>query len=337
MISLKRIVNGTILLICLGLIMGLTSLSAQEKYPAKEIELVVGWSPGGGADVVLRMFGNELSKVLKVPVTILNKAGASGTVGAEYVRKAKKDGYTIQGGTLGWTLACATLDDVPHDPLKDFIPIAQVSSIPQTIFVKSDSEFKTLEDYISIAKKNPNSVTCGTAGPGSDAHLNLKVFEKAAGIVINHVPYKGASEVFPPVLGGHINSGIGTIPGPLPFLKAGKMRFLAHTGNIRAKQISEVPTFKEKGFTQTFFINWTGIWVPAGVPQYVIDTLSSASEKALRSTTHITNIENLGGSVEFMSKEVYRKVIEDEMKTAEAIALELGLKKIRKYSGISGK
>ena len=313
-----------IVLFGLGLVIANPELWAQ-KYPTREIEMVIGWSPGGGTDVIARIFASELQNVLKVPVTPINKAGASSTIAGEYVRKAAKDGYTIFAGSLGWTLGCATLADVPHQPLRDFTPIAKVASVPQCIFVKSESPYKTLEDFVDRAKKNPKSLSCGIPGAGSDAHLNVAVFRKAAGIDFNFVPFKGSADTVPAILGGHTDAGCGSLPVAIPFAAAKKVRILAITGNHRVKQFPDVPTFREKGYNETFFVNWTGVWVANGVPQNVMDILRSACEKAMQSKDYISKIEGQGGVVEQTTLEEYRKTVDQEMKVAEAIAKEIGL------------
>ena len=141
--------------VCLTLLIGATVSQAQDKYPSRGIELVIGWAPGGPADLAGRIFANELTKALKVPVTPVNKPGASGTIGATYTFKAKKDGYTLMAGSLGWLLGSITLEGIVYDPLNDFVPITRIANSPHGLFVKSDSPFKTFEDFIEKAKKNP--------------------------------------------------------------------------------------------------------------------------------------------------------------------------------------
>ena len=319
-----------IIAVCLILIVGSTFLHAQEKYPSRGIELVIGWAPGGPADIAGRIFANELTKVLKVPVTPVNKAGASGTIGATYTFKAKKDGYTLMAGSLGWLLGSITLEDIAYDPLHDFVPITKIAISPHGLFVKSDSPFKTLEDFIEKAKKNPRMISCGTAGASSDGHFNIETLQKAAGIEIKHVPFKGGGELPPALLGGHIDIGISVASSVFAFAKAGTMRILAVTGENRMKDLPDVPTLKEKGFKQTFFVNWVGLFTPSGVPPAVISTLSEASEKVVKSKEYIERIEKTGSLVDFMTPMEYQKMFEEEKKATEAIALELGLKKGKK-------
>lgn len=318
------------IIVCMGLFAQWVPSNAQEKYPAKGIELVIPWAPGGITDLTGRIFANELAKVLKVPIVPLNKPGASATIGATYVHNARKDGYTILVGSQGWLLGSVALEDISYDPVKDFIPIVKISTTPQSLFVKNDSPFKKVEDVIDRAKKNPKAISCGNAGTASDGHYNAEIFQKAAGIEIKHVPFKGGGEVLPAVLGGHVDYAFLTVGPVVPHVKAGSMRVLAITGNTRLKDLPDVATFKEKGFTQHFFSNWNGIFVPVGVPQYVIDALSQASEKAIRSKELVDNMDKIVSIVEYISNEEFRKMIENEKKIAETIAQQLGLKKGKK-------
>jgi tripartite-type tricarboxylate transporter receptor subunit TctC len=299
----------------------------QDRYPSRAVEIVIPWAAGGSTDVSGRIFANELTKILKVPITSSNRVGASGTVGATYVHKARKDGYTLLGGSLGWLLSSVTLEGVVYDPLKDFIPVTKISNAPHGIFVKSDSPIKTLEDFVDRAKKNPGVLSCGHAGTASDGHFNIEIFQRAAAIQLKVVPFKGNAEIPPVILGGHVDVGIGIASSWMNLVKAGNLRILGITGDNRLKDLPEVPTFKEKGFKQTFLINWVGLFPPAGVPQAVVDTLAQASEKVVKSKEFIEAIEKTGSSAEFLTPEQYKKVLEDEKVVAEKIALELGLKK----------
>jgi tripartite-type tricarboxylate transporter receptor subunit TctC len=325
--SLSKMVAFFAMLTVLSLWAGTMTATAQDKYPSRQIEFVVPWPPGGATDIAGRIYGNELSKVLKVPVVPVNKAGASATVGGTYVFKAKRDGYTLLCGSQGFFFGSLLLDGLVYDPLKDFVPILNVSNTPHTLCVKKDSPYKTLEDFIEKARKNPKMVSVGTAGLGSDGYFNLEVLLKAAGIQIKHVPYKGIGEVPPAVMGGHVELGIGTGSAFFPFVRSGDMRILGLTGVNRMKEFSDVPTFSERGFKGRYFDNWTAPFAPAGLPQPVIDTLIEATEKVLKSKEYAESIEKSGGMLRHMTHVEFVKGLEEDRKVVESIAKELGLKK----------
>jgi tripartite-type tricarboxylate transporter receptor subunit TctC len=300
---------------------------AQDKYPSRQIEFVVPWPPGGATDIAGRIFGNELSKVLKVPIVPINKGGAAGTVGGTYVYRARKDGYTILCGSQGYFFGSLLLEGVVYDPLKDFVPILNVSNTPHALCVKKDSSIRTLEDFIEKARKNPRAVPVGTAGNGSDGHFNLEVLLKAARIQVKHVPYKGIGEVPPAVMGGHVELGIGTGSAWFPFVRSGDMRILGLTGMSRMKEFPDVPTFLERGFKGRYFDNWTAPFVPAGVPQQVIDTVIEATGKVVKTKEYAEGIEKTGGLVKYVPHAEFVKGLEEDRKMVESIARELGLKK----------
>jgi tripartite-type tricarboxylate transporter receptor subunit TctC len=300
---------------------------AQEKYPSRQIEFVVPWPPGGATDIAGRIYANELSKVLKVPIVPVNKAGASATVGGTYVFKAKKDGYTLLCGSQGFFFGSLLLEGLIYDPLKDFVPLLNVSNTPHTLCVKKDSPIKTLADFIDKAKKNPKMVSVGTAGLGSDGYFNLEILLKSAGIQIKHVPYKGIGEVPSAVMGGHVELGIGTGSAFFPFVRSGDMRIIGLTGEGRMKEFPDAPTFTERGFKARYFDNWTAPFAPAGVPQTVIDTLLDATEKVLMSKDYAEAIEKSGGMLKSMTHNEFVKGLEEDRKVVDTIARELGLKK----------
>ncbi len=299
---------------------------AQEKYPSRNIEVVIPWAPGGSADVFGRIFAEELAKVLKVAVTSTNKPGATGTSGAVGVAGAKKDGHTLMVNTISaMILAKFTLPDVPFDTLKDFAAITNIAVSPSIIFVKADSPLKTLEDLISAAKKKPGDLTFATAGVGSDNHFNTEQFMLLSKIKCTHVPYKSGGEAITAVLGGHQDFGTSVVASVASQLKAGTLRGLVHSGSKRLDSFPDIPTYAEKGYTQYFFSNWAGLFAPAGVSRQVVDTLSRASEKAINSKDFITRMEKMGAQPAYMTPGEFKTYLENGLKAAEALAKQAGI------------
>jgi len=302
------------------------SVSAQPKYPERAIEMVIPWGAGGTSDITGRIFANELAKILKVPVTPVNKGGGGSVVGLTYVHNAKKDGYTTLYTSVGCPIGSAIVEGVPYDFGKDFVPLTILCSTPYCLFVKSDSPIKTLEDLIERAKKNPKAISVGCVMAG-DAYFNLKILEKAAGVEFTVVPMKSGGETPPAILGGHVDVGIGIYTPPLPFVRAGQMRFLAFTGSMKMKEFPAVPTLRERGYKQTFLDNnWNALFVAAGVPQQVMDILISASERTLKSKDMIASLEKVGNEIEVMSTADFRKKVEAENKVIISLVNELNLK-----------
>ena len=301
---------------------------AQEKYPAREIELVIPWGPAGVSDLIGRVFAGELSKTLGVPVVVVNKPGASATIGGAYVAKGRKDGHTVLLGSLGWLVGSLLLEP-QYDATADFVPIMRISATPQSIFVKRDSPIASFDDLLARAKASPGRISAGTGGQASDANFALQILQKAAGVQFNVVPFKSGNETPPAVAGGHIDFGIGVLSAPIGMVRAGTLRVLAITGDKRVRELGDVPTFRERGYTQTYLDNWNGLMAPAGVSQGVVDTLIAASEKVMRSPEVIAGIEKNASVADPSSGAQFAARLQTERKLIESIAADLRLKQAR--------
>ena len=311
---------------CLTVTLGAQAVLAEGKYPSRNISLVIPWAPGGGTDITGRIFAEELAKVLNVAITPDNKPGATGTSGAVMVIGAKKDGYTLMVNTISaMILAQFSLPDVPFDALKDFTPITNIAISPSIIFVKGDSPIRSIEDLINEAKKKPGKLTFSTAGVGSENHLNTEHFMILSKIKCAHVPYKSGGEALTAVLGGHQDFGTSLVAPLASQLKAGTVRGLIHSNNKRIAFLPDVPTYAEKGFSEHFFSNWTGLFAPAAIPHPILDTLSRASEKAINSEGFISRMEKLGSLAAFQTPGEFRSMLEKELITARALVKQIGL------------
>ena len=313
-------------LVCL-MVIGMGSAFAQEKYPVRNIDLIVPMAPGGTTATLAAIFADELSKELKVPIATINKPGASGTVGASFVLQSKKDGYTLLTGPgSGMTLAPQMLPDVPFQTLRDFSPICIVGMSPNIIYVKNDSPFKSFENLMDYAKKNPQKLSYGTAGTGSDCHFFMEQLQIYGDINVSHIPYKGGGEVLPAVLGGHVDFGVSLMATVASQIKGEAARGLIISDEKRNLVFKDIPTTYEKGYRQQFINHWTALFAPVGVPQHVLDVLIPAAGKAIRSENFIKRVESLGCSVNPMTPSQFRTYIAEEEKIAAGIAKEINKK-----------
>ncbi|MBI2180419.1 MAG: tripartite tricarboxylate transporter substrate binding protein [Deltaproteobacteria bacterium] len=239
---------------------------------------------------------------------------------------APKDGYSILVNTLGgMVLAAVTLKDVKYDANKDFQPVAFITSAPDGLTVRAESPYKTLHDLIEAAKKTPNKLSYATAGTGVGGHFNSLILSQVTGIKIKHVPYKGGGEYIPALLGGHLDFVIGTAIATLPQERAGKLRTLAFMGGNKMKELSNVPTTAELGIKGDYMDSWAGAFVAAGTPRPVIDTLTSAAERVIKSKEFAARIEKTGGVVRYISPDEFRSIIGRDKNTALEIAKKEGL------------
>ena len=315
------------LVVCFSAVLLSTAVFSMDEYPKREIDMVIPWSPGGMTDISGRIFVQELTKVLKVPVTPMNRAGAGGTIGPAHVHNSRKDGYTLLFASLGNVIGANKVENVPYDPVKDFVAITMVCYSTYGIFVRPDSPYKELEDLIGQVKKQPESVSMAVT-VGGDAHFNIDILQKSADINFNIVPYGGGGKSAPAVMGGHVDAGMTLLPSLIHLVKAGKLKILAQTGDQRSKYLPDVPTLKEKGFTQPFIDkNWNGLFAPAGVPHYVVDTLAAASKEAMKSEKMLKRLDETGNAVQYMGPEEFQKTVESDNRIIRELVEKLGLKK----------
>jgi tripartite-type tricarboxylate transporter receptor subunit TctC len=306
----ERILPALALVAGIFLYSATTPSWSQEKYPSRPIEMVVAFPAGGFADVTGRIFAEEMSKVLNTPIAPINKGGATGSLAATTMLNSPKD--------------------VKYDTNKDFYPVAFITSAPDGLTVQAESPYKNLNDLIDAAKKNPNKLSYGTAGTGVGGHFNSLILSQITGIKIKHVPYKGGGEYIPALLGGHLDFVIGTAIATLPQESAGKLRTLALMGHNKMKELPSVPTTAELGIKGDYLDSWAGVFVTAGTQKPVIDTLTAAAEKVIKSKEFGTRIEKTGGVVQYIPPSEFRTMIERDKNTALDIAKKEGLLQAQK-------
>lgn len=333
MVSAKNAFRQGLLpaVVSLILVLGMAAVvPAQEKYPnpSRSIDLIIAFAPGGVTDVTGRIFADDFSKVIGIPVAPVNKPGASGTYGGTLVAKANPDGYTLLANTIsGMVLSHTILPKVEFDTLKDFFPVAIISNIPGCLLVKPDSPYKTLQDLVEAARKNPGKISYGTVGVGSDGNFNGEIMANSTNVKFKHIPFKGGGEVATAVMGGHVDFSVSAATTYIPLEKAGKLRILAVTGKSRMKALPHVPTFQEIGIKGSFINNWAGFFAPVKTPKPILDSIVAVTEKVLKSKEFGERIEKTGGEVEFNTPADFRAIIERDQKIAVEIAEKAGLKK----------
>ena len=258
-------------------------LAVAGPYPDHAIKMVVPFPPGGATDVVSRLMAKSMSDNLGQPIVIDNRAGAGAVIGSEAVAKAEPDGYTLLSSTAGvHVVNPAIYAKLPYDPQKSFTPVSQFVAAPLVLTVLANSPFKTVQDLVAYAKKNPGKLSYGTAGNGSSLHQNGEMFKEAAGVNILHVPYKGAGPAMNDFLGGQVDMMFSYVGSVLPGVKAGKLRMLAVGSPKRLPVIPDVPTVAEvlnkPGYDAD---TWTGLVVPANTPPAIVNRLNKAAAFAL--------------------------------------------------------
>jgi tripartite-type tricarboxylate transporter receptor subunit TctC len=270
-------------------------IPAAAEYPDKPIKLVVPFPPGGPTDIVARPLAQALGTALKTTVVVENRGGAGGSIGADVVAKSPADGYTLLMGTVGTNAINGALyKSLPHDPVKDFTPVALVASSPVGLVVNPASPYKTLAEYVADAKANPGKVSFGSAGAGSPGHLTGEMFAAAAQVKLQHVPYKGSAPAITDLIGNQIPSMFDPVQATMANIRAGKLRALAVSGTARSAALPDVPTFAEAGIKGVESRAWWAVFGPANMPADVTAKLRTEIEKIAKSDAFRDSLGAIG-------------------------------------------
>lgn len=259
---------------------GVTAFGEQGDYPNRPIKLVVPYAPGGGPDVLARSMADRLGQVLRVPVVVENIVGAGGILAAQSTARATPDGYTLLLGSSSHVVQKAMQPRVKFDPLKDFAPVSRVAFSPSMLVVAAASPYRSVQDLVAAAKRQPGKLTYASGGVGSAAHLCAAALVQRAGIEVLHVPYKGSVAIIPSLLGGETQFAFPIASTAVPQIRGGKVRVLAVSSARRMPAFPDVPTLAEVFKTPELAMDaWFGLWLPAGTPPAVVDTLFKALAK----------------------------------------------------------
>lgn len=292
----------------------IVAASAQETYPSKPIRLVVPFPPGGGTDMMARVVGNKLAETLKWTVIVDNRPGAGGNIGVDLVTKSPPDGYTIvMGQTSNLAVNPTLYSRLPYDPVKDLAPITTVADAPLVLVVAASSPYKTLADLVAAAKARPGALTFATPGNGTVAHLTGELFQRAAGIKFQHVPYKGSSQALTDLVGGTVEVFMSSVPTALSQIRGGKMRALAVTSAKRSATLPEVPSINEAGYKGFDANTWFGLAAPVGTPANVVARLNTEVNRVLKMPDVREKIRAEGGDVLGSTPEAFGMLIKNDV------------------------
>ena len=251
-------------------------------WPDKTITLVVPFPAGGATDALARTLTPKLQEKLKQNVIVDNKAGATGTIGAGFVKRAPADGYTLLVTSLGpLVIAPYLLAKVPYDASKDFDYLTVAVQAPNVLVVPASSPYKTMAELIAAEKANPGKLTFASAGTGTSDHLSAELFWLQSGTSGLHVPYKGAAPAITDLLGGQVDAAFQNINNVLPHITAGKLRVLAIAAPKRSPLLPNVPTLTESGVKDADATSWQGVVAPKGLPPAVKAQIHAALMDAL--------------------------------------------------------
>jgi tripartite-type tricarboxylate transporter receptor subunit TctC len=265
-----------------GVLAALASVGAAQGYPAKPIRFIVPFPPGGGTDLVARTVAGKLTETKKWVIVLENKPGAGGNLGIEQAVKSPPDGYTMVIGQTSDLAINPTLHkNLQYDPLKDLAPVALMVSAPIILVTSDKRPFKSLAEVVAQAKAKPGQLSYASPGNGTVAHLTAELLQRAAGIRLSHIPYKGASQAMTDLMGGQVDLYLSSVPSAIAQIKGGKLRALAVTGAKRSAELPEVPAVAESGYKGFDVTTWYGLLFPAGTPEPIVKLMNGEVNRVL--------------------------------------------------------
>jgi tripartite-type tricarboxylate transporter receptor subunit TctC len=307
-----------------ALLFALPLAAAAQAFPTKPVKIIVGFPAGGPLDAHARLLADRLSQLLGQPVVIDYKAGAGGTVGADFVAKSEADGHTLLMANTGtMVINPAIYTKIPYQTLKDFVPIARTAQQPLAIVVHPDVKAKNIAELIALAKAAPGKINYGSAGNGGISHLVPEMFKQATGTFMVHIPYRGSAPAFTDLMAGQVQVMAESIPQAAQYAKAGRIRALAVTSRERNVALPEVPTLVESGVPglKNFdVVGFYGVLAPAGTPRAAVERLSAAFKATLETPDIRTKMVSQGADPAYLGADDFAKFLGAEMpKWAKAV------------------
>ncbi len=304
-----------------------TPALAADNYPNKAIRVIVPFAPGGSTDIVARIVTQEMSQILGQTMVVENKGGAGGAIGAQEAARAEPDGYTLSiatVSTMAVNKACRP-DDLPYDPLKDFMPVTNFANVPNVIEVNPKFPAQNFKEFLKVLKDNPGKYSYGSSGTCSVLHLFGEAFRLSTGADILHVPYKGSGPAVADAVGGQIDIMFDNLPSSMGQIQAGNLRAMAIAWPERLDSLKDVPTLAEEGFPELNNPAWYGLLAPAGTPEPIIKKLHAAAAEALKKPNVIEALQKQGASPSGNTPEEFAKEIKEQYDWAHEVVKKGGI------------
>jgi tripartite-type tricarboxylate transporter receptor subunit TctC len=299
---------------------------AEEAYPARPITMVVTFAVGGSSDVLARTAAESMSHGLGQQLAVDNRPGAGGQIGAESVARAMPDGYTVLFGTNGTLgISPALYKHLRYDPEHDLAPVGILHKLPLLLIVNPSVPAKDLKELIAYARENPGKLSFASAGVGSVSHLAGELLKEEAKIDILHVPYKGGGAAVPDLIAGRVSMMLETIPNALPLTQSGQMRAIAVTTKERSTVAPTIPTLAESGLPDFDVSAWTGLFVPAGTPDAVIDRLNAETRKIASDPHYVELVHKMATNVASSSPHEFGLFVRDDVARWKKVIANAGI------------
>ena len=274
---------------------GLPQFVLAQAWPVKPVRVIVPVSAGGGIDTVARAMSQKFSEAWKQPVVVENRAGAGGTIGADVVAKAPKDGYTLLINSTSQASSAVQYSKLPYDAIRDFAPVTQIITTYLMLGTNIKVPVTTVRELVALAKAQPGKLNFGSTGSGGSPHLVSELFRLEAGINVVHVPYKGDAPLQPALISDEVQYAFLTPIALLQHVKSGRVRALAVTGNQRAAIAPDVPTIAEAGYPGVELLGWIGVFATAGTPREVLLRIADDTRSILKMPEIAARVPGWGG------------------------------------------
>lgn len=319
---MKRLLNA-LCLCCAGLLA--QPAAAQTVYPTKPVEIVVGFPPGGGNDMLTRIVAEKLQAALRQPFVVVNRPGADGIIAFDTVKRAAPDGYTLLvGPSSGMTVNPTVYAKLPYDPLADFEPITMVGGFPLFVVVPPDSPLRTLGDLVAQAKQKPGDLAYGSAA--TSFRMATEMFAQRAGISLFHVPYQGSGKAVQAAMAGEVSLAFADAAAATAQIKGRRLRALAVSTAQRVPGLAEVPTIAEAGYPGFEVVLWSGLFAPRGTPPEIVRKLQAEVSKIVRQPEVAARLEGLGVVPIGSSAEELRSAMVSQIAQYREVARRAGIK-----------
>jgi tripartite-type tricarboxylate transporter receptor subunit TctC len=325
---ITAIVSGALAFLAAASALAQTAATSAGAYPTKPVRIIIPFAPGGPTDVQARWAAQQLNVAFGQPFIADNRPGAGGVPGSEAVVKSAPDGYTLLAGNPGpLTIAPTVKAQMPYDTLRDLAPIVLIAKSASCICVHPSLPVKGVKDFVAFAKSRPGRVNYGTPGVGTVGHLATESFATAAGVKLNHVPYKGASQFTVDLLAGNIELAQIQLAGSAPLAKQGKVRCLGVTSTERTQLLPDTPTIAEQGLKGFQSYNWNGLLAPAATPKALIARVHEVIVKALRTSDARELYGSQGHEISGIGPDEYAAFIRAETEKWARVAQRAGIAK----------
>jgi len=321
-LSTRRARMAALMLCCVAA----SSLQAQTAWPSKAVRIIVPFAAGSFTETAARAVGAELASQFGQPFIVETRGGAGSTLGTDAVAKAAPDGHTLLLTDNSFAVSAALYQKLPYDPDRDIAKISPVAEAPAVIMVRQDLAAKTLKDLVDLARRQPRTLTFGSGGQGSSAHLAVELFLSGPDIELTHIPYKGVAAALLDLIAGRIDVGLSSVGSATQHIRGGRVRGLAVAGRERHPLLPDVPTFGEAGFPEYNMIYWFGVMAPAATPPAVLAQLQQGIARAVEQTRVRDAFAGAGVRAVATSSADFARRVEDESRVWKRVIARAGIK-----------